>query len=242
MSRSILITGANGGLGIGIATAFLEESPENHVWLGVRTNRSEADTLQAQHPERVRIIELNVTSPTSWALAIEVILATDQTIDVLVNNAGHHDDQLLAMMGDDAWQTVIDSNLTGTFNGCRAVARAMMGQRRGRIINIASLSALLSPPGQANYAAAKAGVIGLTQSFAKEVARAGVTVNAICPGYIDTPALSAMTPEQRQAATAKVPMRRLGKPEEVAAAVVFLATENAGYITGSVLKIDGGIF
>ncbi|MCP5556978.1 MAG: SDR family oxidoreductase [Verrucomicrobiaceae bacterium] len=242
MSRSILITGANGGLGIGISQTFLQESPENHLWLGVRSNRDAAADLQSLHPDRVHLIELDVTSAISWDLAVETILATNKSMDVLINNAGHHDDQLLAMMTDDSWHKVIDSNLTGTFNGCRAVARTMMGQRRGRIINIASLSALLSPPGQANYAAAKAGVVGLTQSFAKEVARAGVTVNCLCPGYIDTPALSAMNPEQRQAATAKVPMRRLGRPEDVAAAAVFLASENAGYITGSVLKIDGGIF
>ena len=242
MSRSILITGANGGLGLGIARAFLQESTDNHLWLGVRTHRDAAIELQSQHPDRVHLVELDVTSSLSWDLAVETIVATHKSMDVLINNAGHHDDQLLAMMTDHSWHQVIESNLTGTFNGCRAVARTMMGQRRGRIINIASLSALLSPPGQANYAAAKAGVVGLTQSFAKEVARAGVTVNALCPGYIDTPALSAMSPEQRQAATAKVPMRRLGRPEDVAAAAVFLASDGAGYITGSVLKIDGGIF
>jgi 3-oxoacyl-[acyl-carrier protein] reductase len=145
-------------------------------------------------------------------------------------------------MTDDAWQSVLDSSLTSVFLGCRAVARVMMAQRGGRIVNIASLSALLAPPGQANYAAAKAGVLGLTQSFSKEIARAGVTVNSICPGYIDTAALSQMNPEQRQAAQARVPMRRFGRPEEVAAAVLFLASPAASYITGSTLKIDGGLF
>jgi 3-oxoacyl-[acyl-carrier protein] reductase len=117
----------------------------------------------------------------------------------------------------------------------------MMGQRFGRIINIGSLSALFSPAGQTNYAAAKAGMIGLTQSLAKEVARAGITVNAVCPGYIETEALGMMSDEQRRVAAMRVPMRRLGKPEEVAAAVLFLASAQASYITGSTLKIDGGI-
>lgn len=117
----------------------------------------------------------------------------------------------------------------------------MISQRKGRIINIASLSALLAPPGQTNYAAAKAGVVALTQSLAKEVARLGITVNALCPGYIETEALAGMGAEERKAAQARIPMRRFGKPEEVAAAVRFLACDEAAYITGSILKIDGGI-
>jgi len=119
---------------------------------------------------------------------------------------------------------------------------AMITQRVGRIVNIASLSALLAPAGQTNYAAAKAGVVALTQSLAKEVARIGITVNAVCPGYVETEPLAAMSEEERKAALARVPMRRFGRPEEVAAAVRFLACPEAGYITGSVLKVDGGIY
>ena len=117
----------------------------------------------------------------------------------------------------------------------------MIGQRNGRIVNIASLSALLAPAGQCNYAAAKAGVVALTQSLAKEVARIGITVNAVCPGYVQTEALALMSEEQRQAALARVPMRRFGRPEEIAAAVRFLACPDAAYVTGSVIKVDGGI-
>jgi 3-oxoacyl-[acyl-carrier protein] reductase len=144
-------------------------------------------------------------------------------------------------MSPEAWQQVIASNLNSVFHGCQAVLPAMISQRGGRIINVASLSALLAPSGQANYAAAKAGVVALTQSLAKEIARIGITVNAVCPGYIDTEALSAMADEERKAAQGRVPMRRFGQPAEVAAAIRFLACPEAGYITGSVLKIDGGI-
>jgi 3-oxoacyl-[acyl-carrier protein] reductase len=242
MPRQILITGANGGLGLAIAQAFLEASPEDHVWLGVRHNRDAAAAFAATAPARAHLLDLDVTSSTSWDTAVKTILDTTGTLDVLVNNAGHHQDQLLAMMTDEAWHSVLDTSLTGVFLGCRAVTRPMMSQRHGRIINIASLSALLAPAGQANYAAAKAGVLGLTQSFSKEVARAGITVNSVCPGYIDTAALASLSPEQRQASQARVPMRRFGKPEEVAAAILFLASPSASYITGSTLKIDGGLF
>ncbi len=236
-----LITGGNGGLGLAIARGFLEESAVNQVWLGVRARRDKAEALAAQFPDRCQLVTLDVTLEAGWSAAIAQIMEASSRLDVLVNNAGHHDDTLLAMMSDSQWQEVLQSNLTGTFNGCRAAVKTMMGQRFGRIINISSLSALFSPAGQTNYAAAKAGMIGLTQSLAKEVARAGITVNAICPGYIETEALGAMSAEQRKEAAMRVPMRRLGKPEEVAAAVLFLASAQASYITGATLKIDGGI-
>ncbi len=238
---SILITGGNGGLGLALGEAFLNADAGNRVWLGVRSRRDRAEALASQHAERCQIIELDVTIQDQWTIAVETITRATGRVDVLVNNAGHHEDALLATMTDAQWNDVLQSNLSGTFLGCRAVARVMIGQRFGRIINISSLSALMSPAGQANYAAAKAGMVGLTQSFAKEVARAGITVNAVCPGYIDTEALSEMDAEQKRAATQRIPMRRLGRPEEVAAAVLFLASAQASYITGATLKIDGGI-
>lgn len=240
-SQAILITGGNGGLGLAIAQAFLDSSPGNTVWLGVRQKRDRAEALAAAHAGRCHLVPLNVTDQGAWSAAVEQIEQATGHLDVLVNNAGHHEDALLATMADTVWQEVLQSNLTGTFNGCRAVVRGMMGRRFGRIINISSLSALMAPAGQTNYAAAKAGIIGLTQSFAKEVARAGITVNAVCPGYIETDALSQMSVEERKAAAMRVPMRRLGRPEEVAAAVLFLASPSAAYITGATLKIDGGI-
>lgn len=240
--RSILITGGNGGLGLGIARYFLRHDSEAQVWLGVRSNRADAEIFASEFGQRCHLIDLEVTCPEAWKNAVEHIVETSGRLDVLVNNAGMHRDCLLAAMPDDAWHSVIAANLDSVFHGCRTVVTPMMRQRFGRIINIASLSAILPPLGQTNYAAAKAGVVAFSQTMAKEVGRSGITVNSILPGYIETEALREMDDEARKSTQRGIPMRRFGKPEEVAAAVYFLASADASYVTGAALKIDGGIF
>jgi 3-oxoacyl-[acyl-carrier protein] reductase len=241
-SRVVIVTGANGGLGQAIAAAFLRESPSTFVWLGVRQRRDGAESLVREFPGRCGCLDLDVTRPEEWQAAVNKVSETHARLDVLVNNAGTHADALLATMPAPQWKQVLATHLDGAFYGCQAVLPAMISQRSGRIVNVASLSALLPPPGQANYAAAKAGLVALTRSLAKEVARLNITVNAVCPGYIDTEALAAMSDEERRAAQARVPMRRFGAPAEVAAAVTFLASPAASYITGAILKVDGGIY
>ena len=237
MSRNILITGANGALGLAIAEFFLSHEPEAIVHLGVRERRERAAALVEGSAGRAKLVTLEITDPEAWKASIEQI----GSVDVLVNNAGFHEDALLANMKSDQWSRVLDGNLGSVFHGCQAVMPGMMRQRGGRIVNIASLSAIHPPAGQTNYAAAKAGVVGLTKSLAKEAARMGITVNAVLPGYIEGGLPQEWSEEHLKALKMQLPMRRFARPAEVAAAVFFLASPEASYITGTALPIDGGM-
>lgn len=239
--RRILITGANGVLGHATAQYFLERDESCQVFLGVRERRERAEALVAAHTGRAFLSELEITNADDWKTALAKIETDHGPVTVLINNAGYHDDALLAYMSTTQWSGVLDANLNAVFLGCQAVLQPMMREKWGRIINIASLSALHSPAGQTNYAAAKAGVLGLTQSLAKETARLGITVNAICPGHIEGALPAGWSDEQIKAVKRETPMRRFAKPEEIAAVVFFLASPEASYMTGASLKLDGAL-
>lgn len=185
--------------------------------------------------------KLDVTDGAAVQAAIEKIVAEHGQIDVLVNNAGITRDGLLMRMSETDWDAVLDTNLKGVFNVTKAAIRPMMSQKRGKIINIASVVALTGNPGQANYSASKAGVIGFTKSIAKEIGSRGITVNAIAPGFIETDMTAKLNEAQRAAMLAQVPLKRAGAPRDVARAVGFLASEAADYITGQVIVVDGGM-
>jgi 3-oxoacyl-[acyl-carrier protein] reductase len=211
------------------------------VFLGVRERREQAEAVVADFPERAFLCPLEITSAEAWTEALTGIEAQSGLLNVLINNAGYHDDALLASMSQTQWSGVLDANLNAVFLGCQAAMKPMMQQRWGRMINVASLSALHSPAGQTNYAAAKAGVLGLTRSLAKECARLGITVNAICPGHIEGALPKSWSDEQIKAVKRETPMRRFARPEEIAAVLFFLASAEASYMTGTSLKLDGAL-
>jgi 3-oxoacyl-[acyl-carrier protein] reductase len=183
----------------------------------------------------------DVSSPDEARALLERVEQELGDVDALVNNAGVTRDTLIARMSDDDWETVIDTNLRGTFNTARAVSRKMMRRRSGSIVNISSVVGVRGNPGQANYAASKAGIIGLTKALARELGSRGVRVNAIAPGYIKTELTDVLTEEQRGLILANTPLARLGEPEDIAVAVRFLCSDEAAFITGEVLLVDGGL-
>ncbi len=185
--------------------------------------------------------KVDVTNYEEVKNAVDNVIDKFKGIDILVNNAGIARDGLLSRMKKEDWQKVLDVNLTGVFNCLKAVTRCMMKQRYGRIVNISSIIGLRGNIGQANYSAAKAGIIGLTKSAARELGRYGISVNAIAPGFIDTAMTKKLDKKIVDRITSQIPLLRIGKPEEVASLVAYLASEEAGYITGEVIRIDGGM-
>lgn len=240
--RTAIVTGASGGIGRAIAAAMAREGAA--VLVHYATNRESADAVVRgiQHSGgRARSVQGDVGRPAEARRLVDEALAAFGGVHILVNNAGITRDTLVLRMKEEDWQTVINTNLSGAFYCTKAALREFIRQRSGRIINIASVVAQMGSTGQANYAAAKAGMIGMTKAVAREVASRGITVNAVAPGFIEAGQTQRLTPPIARSYLEQVPLGRAGKPEDVAAAVVFLASDDASYITGQVLNVDGGL-
>jgi len=233
-----LVTGASRGIGRAIAAAL---SAQGYTVVGTATTEAGAEGIAAALPG-VHGKVLNVTDGPACAAIIDTVVKEHGGLHVLVNNAGITKDMLAARLSDEDWDAVLDTNLKSVFRLCRAVVRPMMKQRYGRIVNITSVVGASGNAGQANYAAAKAGVAGLTRSLARELGSRHITVNCVAPGFIATDMTDALNEQQRAALLSAVPLGRLGTTDEVAHAVAFLASPLAGYVTGVELHVNGGMY
>lgn len=234
-----LVTGASRGIGRAVAETLVSAGA---VVIGTATSERGAEAIQAYLGDSGHGLVLNVTDGDSVKALFATIKEKAGDVDILVNNAGITRDNLLMRMKDDEWQDIVDTNLTSLFRTSKAVMRPMMKKRHGRIINIGSVVGTMGNAGQTNYAAAKAGLIGFTKSLAREVASRQITVNAIAPGFIQTDMTDELTEDQQQAIMSQVPMERLGQAQEIANAVLFLASDSAAYITGETLHVNGGMY
>jgi 3-oxoacyl-[acyl-carrier protein] reductase len=236
--KAALVTGASGGIGGAIARA-LHRQGATVTLSGTRADALER--LKGSLGERAHVVAARMDDGAEVDRLAKDAEAAMGKLDILVNNAGITRDNISMRMKDDEWEKVLQVNLTGTFRLIRAAMRGMMRRRFGRVINITSVVGVTGNPGQANYAAAKAGLIGMSKSLAQELASRAITVNCIAPGFIATPMTDALVEEQRKSILARVPADRLGTPDEVAAGVVYLASEEAAYVTGQTLHINGGM-
>ena len=236
--KNALVTGASGGLGKAIAESLHAQGAT--VRLAGR-NREALDTLAKQLGSRAHVIVGDLSSAEAADKIMQDAETAMGSVDILVNNAGLTRDTLALRMNDEMWQNVIDVNLTAAFRLSRSAIKGMMKRRWGRIISIASIVGVTGNPGQANYAASKAGLIGMSKALAQEVGSRGITINCVAPGFIQTAMTDALNEEQKAKLTERIPAQRLGQPDDIAAAVVYLASLEASYVTGQTLHVNGGM-
>jgi 3-oxoacyl-[acyl-carrier protein] reductase len=236
--KKALVTGATGGIGGAIARA-LHARGATVALSGTR--RAALDELASSLGQRVHLVEANLSDKDSVEALVPAAEAAMEGLDILVNNAGVTRDNLFLRMKDEEWDTVIAVNLTAAFRLSRAAVKGMMRRRYGRIVNIGSVVGSTGNPGQGNYAASKAGLIGMTKALAAEVASRNITVNCVAPGFIASPMTDALNDKQREGILGTIPMARLGQGDEIAAACVYLASAEAGYVTGQTLHVNGGM-
>lgn len=230
MARSVLVTGGNRGIGLAIARAFADAGDKVAV-----THRGSGA------PEGLFGVRCDVTDAEQVDAAFSEVEAANGPVEVLISNAGITDDTLLMRMSEEQFTRVLDANLTGAYRVAKRASRAMLKARWGRMVFISSVTALSGSAGQVNYTASKAGLIGVARSIVRELGSRNITANVVAPGFIPTDMTGALSESQREAALAQIPVRRFGEPEDVAAAVTFLASEAAGYVNGAVLPVDGGL-
>ena len=236
--KNALVTGASGGIGADIARALHAQG----ATVGLSGTRVEPlEALAAELGERAHVLPCNLSDMEAVKALPKQAAEAMGSVDILVNNAGITRDNLFMRMSDDEWQSVLDVNLTATFQLCKGVMRGMMKARWGRIVNISSIVGATGNPGQANYGASKAGLIGMSKSLAYEVASRGITVNAVAPGFIATAMTDKLTDDQKSGIMGQIPAGRMGTPDEIASAVVYLASAEAAYITGATLHVNGGM-
>ena len=239
-NRIALVTGATRGIGAAVAA---ELAARGCTVIGTATTADGAARISAAlAPQGGKGVSLDVTDGAAVLALVDAIVKEHGGLHVLVNNAGITRDQLAMRMKDDEWDAVIDTNLKAVFRVSRAVIRPMMKQRFGRIVSITSVVGASGNPGQANYAAAKAGVAGMTRALARELASRGITVNCVAPGFIETDMTSVLPEDQQKALNAQIPLGHMGKPQDIAHAVAYLASNEAGYVTGQELHVNGGMY